>query len=354
MIDAVRYSAAHANVRGAIGRLLPDSVWHRLLSASTLEDILSVLSTTAYSDAVLEQPASLEQIERQFRSYLARHLRSPLFFVRGRPHQLLDWLWRRLELDDLTIVLRGLHNHVPSPQIRSSLLALGPASDLDWQALSTSGFVSNLIERLRGSLYGRFYARALDNAYGQYERQQTVFVLEVSVYLAYYRRLRTLLNGLRGRDRKYAGQFVSLMIDSRNLMWAFRYRVFFGFRPETILSYTLPRGGRVDATVIRRIADGAGLTEIVESVWGPQLPGLERLRELSLRDGVVELELILRRYLYSLACGALTGYPLRLGTLLAYVVLLEAEVDDLVTVSEGKANEWSTDSICSRLIGTRE
>jgi vacuolar-type H+-ATPase subunit C/Vma6 len=263
----------------------------------------------------------------------------------------VDWLWRPFELDNLIMVLRGVHNEMPASRIRSSLIPLGPACYLDWHVLSNSKSVSEVIDRLGDFFHGRFYARALKNAQSQYQRRQTVFFLEVALYIAYYRRLNQLLERLHGPDRKDGERFVGAMIDSQNVLWAYRYRIFFRFGPETVLSYTLPRGGRrVDATVIQRIATGAPLTELVGGLWNGELRGLRRIEDRPPREALVELEVVFRRHLYDLARNALTGYPFRLGMILAYGILLRAEVDDLIAVMEGLANGLSADRISSCLI----
>jgi V/A-type H+/Na+-transporting ATPase subunit B len=141
------------------------------------------------------------------------------------------------------------------------------------------------------------------------------------------------------------------MIDFRNLLWAYRYRIFFKMAPETILSYTVPEGGCVNVRVIQRVATGAPPLEIVRELWGDALPGMERIEDIPARDAVVELEIIFRRYLYREATEMLTGYPLHLGTALAYILLLEAEVDDLIALMEGRINGWSVNRIRSNLIG---
>jgi V/A-type H+-transporting ATPase subunit C len=206
---------------------------------------------------------------------------------------------------------------------------------------------------LRTTFYGEQYARALEPAMERYGREGELFVLEVALDLAYYRRLLRLLDSLAGRDRRDAGRFVGTLIDGHNLLWAFRYRVYFDLSPEEILNYTLQRRLRVDAAMVREIALGASLPEATRAVWNDRLPDLERLEELPPAEALPELELIVRRYLYTLAQRALEGYPFHLGTILAYTVLLESDVQDLIAIAEGKAANWSAEQIRPTLIGSR-
>lgn len=351
MIGTIRYSAANAAVHEGIGRLLPEQVWMRLLAAKSLEEILSILSGTAYRESVLEGPENLDEVERRIRASLAGRLRAAMPFVSGHVRELLDWLWRPLELDNLIIILRALHSRVGAARIRSSLVPLGSASELDWQQLPNAKSVADLVDRMQDSYHGELYGRALDQARQEYERQRTVFVLEVALYRLYYRKLSDIIERLWGRDRKEAKRFVGAIIDSRNLLWVYRYRVFFRFGPETILSYTLPCGEWVDASLIQRAASGAPPAELVKTIWRDGLPDLNFIQNQSQRQTIVELETFFRRYFYDLAHKTLQSYPhFHLGTILAYLILLESEVDDLVSIIEGKANDWSGERIRSCLI----
>jgi len=344
MIGAVQYAAANATIQAGIGRLLQEDIWERLLAASGLAEILSILSETSYRETMLEEPGRVKEVERLLRSYLADRFRLPLPFLGGRVYHLLDWLWRPFEIDNLIIVLRGLHNNVSGSRIRSSLVSLGRGSELPWREMTNSQSISDLIDNVDRSFHGSLYARALENAYNEYQRQQAVFVLEVALYLAYYRRLHRMLERLQGRDRKDAERFVGTAIDSRNLLAAFRYG------PETILSYTLPRQTRVNSAVMQRAATDAPVAELVRSVWGRELSGLSRIEGRSPREAVVELELIFQRHLYSMVRDSIAGYwyPFHLGMILSYEVLLQSEVDDLITIIEGTMNGWSAEHIRSR------
>ncbi|MEZ4657033.1 MAG: V-type ATPase subunit [Caldilineaceae bacterium] len=206
--------------------------------------------------------------------------------------------------------------------------------------------IPDLIERLRKTWYGT----VLQNALEQYRQRQSVFVLEVALELAYYRRLRDLIAQLHGRDRREAEQFIGFWIDAQNLLWAYRYRIYARLSPEEILNYTLHRNLRVNAEVVRAVALGAPLLETVEALWPRLMPAVQSLADLSERDALPRLELLLWRHLYALATQTRAGAALHLGAVLAYEVLLESEVRDLVTIVEGKTANRSAAQLQPYLI----
>jgi len=355
-LDPVRYAAANASARGRIAQFLPADLWSAILAANDLDELVTLLGRSPYQTTlgVITAPGiAPEQVEQALWAYLVRSFRAPLKLVQGKPRNLLEWLWRRFEMDNLKTLLRTVAGGVPPNQIRDSLIPLGAVSELPWTALSEATSILEVVERLRSSYYGAFYARVLDSALDRYRREGQLFVLEVALDLAYFRRLLRLLDSLGGRDRREARHLIGTMVNSQNLLWAFRYRIYFNLSPEEILNYTLQRHLRADATVVRQIALGAPLWEVVKSIWGNRLPNLDRLVDLSPAEALPELELIFRRYLHTLALDKLRGYPFHLGTILAYEILLESEVRYLITVIEGKHAGWSTGRIRTHLIGPR-
>lgn len=353
LFDPVRYAAAHARVRGGIARLVPTAVWTELLNTSTLSALVQQLAGTAYRGVLAPhtgQEREPGRVESALWQYLVQAYRAPLPFLRGGPRALVDGLWRRFEVDNLKTVLRTVGRDAAPARIRASLIPLGPASTLPWEDLTDANSIVAAIDRLGSTRYGRVLGQALE----RYRREERLFVLEVALDLFYYRYLVQLLNGLSGRDRSEAERFVGTRVSSQNLLWAYRYRVHFGLSPEEILNYTLGGGLRVDAAVVRDIATGAPVYEVVTAIWDRRLPDLDRLAGRPDAEALSELELIFWRYLYAEAAKTLRRYPLHLGVVLAYEVLLESEVRDLVVLVEGTAAGWPPDRLKPYFIGTRD
>lgn len=256
------------------------------------------LSLTPYQ-AVLAAIAVEEpdpgEIERRLWQHLARSYRAPLPFMPGGAKVLLAWLWRRFEVENLKTILRGVKSGAPSTQIRRTLVPLGSASDLPWETLTGLASVPAVVDRLEGSFYGRVLEPGLE----RYRREELLFVLEIRLDLAHFRRLLRLIGKLRGRDRREAQRFTGTLVDGQNVLWAFRYRIYDDLSPEEILNYTLHEGVRVDASLIRHIAAGASVPQVLQQVWGEDLPELERLAGLPDKEALWEAEKAFDRYFYS-------------------------------------------------------
>ena len=349
LLEPARYAAVNARTRGLLARLIPDALWAELVVTSTLGEQLDILRQTWYAERLLDLTGDVSNVaglERALWSHLAWAFRLPLRLMRGTSRELLEWYWRRFEVDNLKTILRAAHYNTPLESFRDALTPLEASSTLPWDALIAADSVVAVVNLARQTAYGP----ALDNALDRYRREGVLFVMEVALDLGYTQHLLQLIAQLRGRDHREAMRFVGTWVDAQNLLWAYRYRIYTDFSPEEILNYTLHRGLRVNAAVVRAIALGAPLLEVVQQLWGNGLPDLEMLQELPERDALPRLELILQRHLWSEARQARNGYPLSLATVLAYAILLESEMRDLMTLTEGKAVGWTAEQIRPYLI----
>ena len=349
LLDTPRYAAANAQVRALSTHLLDPMLRRQILEAPDVPTIFSLLQQAGIQAESINtgEKAQTTAIERRLRQRLARLSRLPAQLIAGRPRTLLVWYWRRFEIDNLKTVLRASHYQKPWAAVASGLIDLSPYSAIAWQSLAEAGSIGALIDRLPVDAYRHALAAAMP----RYQRERSLFVLEASLDLMYGRRLAAHIAALHGRDRQEAESYLGFQLDAQNLLWAYRYRIFAQLSPEEILNYTLHRRVRVNADVVRDIALGAPLRETVRSLWGDSLPGSAALGELPDRQALSELELACRRYLAEEVRRAGRGYPLHLGALLAFLIRLEMETQDLTAIIEGRSSNWPSERIRSFLIG---
>jgi vacuolar-type H+-ATPase subunit C/Vma6 len=348
----VQYAAASARVRGRLARLLPASTWSTLISAADPGEFVRELMATDYAQTIADassEPVETGPVESRLRQHMAHGFQAPLRFLPRSTRELLDWRWRHLEIDNIKMILRGVERGASAERIVSTLVPLGPGSDVAWENLAQAVSVAAVVDQLRGTFYGRALRPALD----QYAEEHRLFALEVRLDLEYHRRLLKLIEGLGGEDRHVAERFLGFMIDSQNVIWALRYRIYYHLSPEEILNFTLNHGVRVRPSSMQEIAAGADPVDVLQRVWDGKLGELQALRGLTREEVLARAESLFNRYLYRQAIKTLQGFPLGLGIVLAYHTLLEFEVYDLVTVLEGKAVGYAPDQIRPLLITPR-
>jgi V/A-type H+-transporting ATPase subunit C len=336
MFEFASYAAPQAWARARRSGLISPPLWRRMLEADTLDGLVAIARETRYGSGVTSDPV---RAEKHLGRVLAEETYALKRFVSGRARPLLAWHARRPELDNLKTVLRALHYRQPLERATSSLVPL-PHSPLDWVRLLASSDVAAFVEQLQGSVY----AKPLEDALERYRQEGLPFFLEISLDLAYLRHLLRLIARLGSGDRRQAQRFLGFSIDVHNLLWAYRYRIYARLAPEEILNYTLHRAYRVDIATLRRVVTGAPLQEEAARL------GLRVGAELSEREALERVELESRRLLFARAAESFRGLTFHLGSVLAYGALVEAEVADLVTLLEGKAQGMSAADLVARMI----
>lgn len=337
MFDVAGYAASQAWIRAKRSALISAATWRRLLEEDSLERLVTTARTTRYGERV---SADVGRTERQLARTLAEEMLDLARFVPGRAARgLLVWHARRPELDNLKTVLRTLHFRQPRERAVALLLPL-PRSSLDWRSLLSAGDVASLVEQLRGSVY----ATPLEDALERYREEGSLFFLEVSLDLAYLGQLVRRIGQLAAADRRQAETFLGYAVDVQNLTWAYRYRIYAHLSPEEILNYTLHRGFRVDVRTLRRVVTGSPLSEEAGRL-GVVVP-----EDLPEREALERVEIESRRLLFARAGESFRGLTFHLGAALAYATLLESEIDDLVTLFEGRSEGMTTEALAARLV----
>lgn len=352
-VEAIRYSAVNARVRGLYARLLSDEAWRSLLDAETYAAALEILRTSDYASALAEAEqggsAPLESIERHLAARAARNGRKAMLFTNGRVRDLLFVWWQHWELENLKAVFRGLDQGLSPDEILRLIIPLEDAS-VPWEALAHETSVQGAIDRLSHT----HYRNPLRNALPAYERDRSLFAIEIALDIRYYRDLAAAIDALGGQERAEARRVLGTYLDILNILWAYRHREYYHLSAEEIVNYTLWHTDRTDINLIRQIALGARPQDVIPRVFGERAVDLTPLRDLTGEAMLPALETVLETYWICLARHALSGYPFGLGAILGYLVMEELEVGNIVTLLEAKRMGWSAERIEPMLVRCRE
>jgi V/A-type H+-transporting ATPase subunit C len=350
-IDALQYAAANARLRGLKAQLLSRADWQELLRTKDLAGAIDVLRETAYADVVTgfdPRSQAIEDLERLLTARGAEDCRRAMTFLQGPARALLVVWWQHYELDNLKALFRGLDQNMDIARIQRFLIPLGSYSTLPWDALLHERTVVGLIDLLKDT----HYINPLRNALPMYQRDHTLFGLEVALDVRYYRDLAAGVMDLHGADRDGARRIIGSRIDMLNVMWAYRFREYYKLSPEEIVNYTLWHTFKTDTNLVRDIAMGADPHDVLARVFGEQSFDLSVVGDYFQDEarGLMRLEMALERYWWHMARRELSGYPFQLGGILGYLVLAEFEIRDLVTLLETKGMGWEEAAVREHLI----
>lgn len=351
------YAAISAKVRAMYSTLLSTQEMARLSDAPDFLSLVSLLKNTPYGpylQSLKENELTPRRAILQIKNRLADSFSSVVQMSPERSRPLIKQLYRYFELGNLKAVLRSIvtvssswnPDVTPWDRVREVLFPFGSFSSLPAQAMVESGSVASAVELLKGTPY----ESTMSFAMRRYSAEQNLFPLEVALDLDYWRRLWAEAKKLDGVDREQAAKIIGSLLDMNNLMWAIRYKVYHKLSEEELINYTLPFGYRVRDEDIRAIAAGADVATVVSRVF-PMISDVNTLLE-NPQTGLPKLEVLIKRQVMKQCTSAFVGSPFHIGIPLAFLVLSDLEIQDLVALIEAKSSDITDEDMRSVLLKT--
>jgi V/A-type H+-transporting ATPase subunit C len=350
------YAAISARVRAKYAELLTPQDIVRLSEAPDFLSLFTLLKSTAYGpylEGLKDKDINPRRVIIQIKRKLADAYNSVIQMAPVQTRPLLKQLYRYYEISNLKAILRAIvtvstwnTETALWDRVRDVLFPMGSTSVLPAQAMVESGSVATAIDLLHGTPY----EDTLSFAMKRYSSEQNLFPIEVALDLAYWRRLWSEAQKLTGQDREHSVRIIGSLLDMNNLMWAIRYRVYHKLSEEEIINYTLPFGYRVKDADIRAIAAGADAASVVNRIF-PGLPDISALLE-NPQTGLPRLEVLLKQRIMQECLAAFVGSPFHIGLPLAFLIMHDFEIQDLIVLIEAKSSGMPEDQYRPFLLKT--
>src|ERR1044071_1208172 len=336
------YPAIRARVGAVYAGLLNPQGFLRFSEAPDFMSLFNLLKTTAYGpylDGLKDKDINPRRVIIQVKRKLGEAYNSVIQMAPVQTRPLVKQLYRYYEIGNLKAVLRAIvtvstwNSEMGLwDRVRDVLFPMGPASVLPAQAMVESGSIATAVDLLQGTPYEEILSFAMK----RYSAEQNLFPLEVALDLGFWRRLWAEAQKLTGQDREHSVRIIGSLLDMNNLMWAIRYRVYHKLSEEEVINYTLPFGYRVKDSDIRAIAAGADAASVINRIF-PGLPDVNALLE-NPQSGLPKLEVLLKRRIMEECLAAFVGSPFHIGIPLAFLILHDFEVQDLIVLIEAKSS----------------
>lgn len=350
------YAAISAKVRVLYSNLLSPQDIVRLSDSPDFYSLITSLKSTPYGSylsAVKDNELTPRRAIQQIRYRLADSYSSVIQMSPEQTRPLVKQLYRYFELGNLKAVLRSIitvsawnPDIAPWDRVREVLFPFGSFSALPAQAMVEAGSVPAAVELLKGTPYEATMSFAMK----RFSAEQNLFPLEVALDLDYWRRLWAEAKKLGGLDREQATKIIGSLLDMNNLMWAIRYKIYHKLSEEELINYTLPFGFRVRDEDIRAIAAGADVAAIVSRTF-PTITDVNTLLD-NYHTGLPKLEVQLKRQLMRQCVSAFIGNPFHIGVPLAFLILSDLEIQDLIILIEAKSSDVPDAGFRSLLLKT--
>jgi len=350
------YAAVSSRVRAMYSDLLSPQDMTRLSESPDFPSLVSALKSTPYGkylSGLKDGELTPRRVIQQIRARLADSFSSVVQQTPEQTRPLVKQLYRYYELGNLKAVLRSIQT-VSSwnadlaawDRVREVLFPFGSFSTIPAQAMVEAGNITAAVDLLRGTPY----EEAMSFAMKRYSAEQNLFPIEVALDLDYWRRLWAEARKLSGKDREMAVKIIGSLLDMNNLMWVIRYKIYHKLSEEELINYTLPFGFRVRDDDVRAIAAGSDIAAVITRIY-PGITDASAMLE-NPHSGLPKLEHELKSQVVKQCLAAFIGDPFHIGIPLAYLLLSDFEVQDLVILIEAKSSKMDDEDYRPLLLKT--
>jgi V/A-type H+-transporting ATPase subunit C len=350
------YAAISSRVRAMYSDLLSPQEMTRLSESPDFHALVSALKSTPYGkylSGLKDNELTPRRVIFQIKSRLADSFSSVVQQAPEQTRPLVKQLYRYFEVGNLKAVLRSIQTvtawnpDVPTwERVREVLFPFGSFSTIPAQAMVEAGSVGSAVDLLQGTPYEATMSFAMK----RFSAEQNLFPLEVALDLDYWRRLWAEAKKLSGKDREMGVKIIGSLLDMNNLMWVIRYKIYHKLSEEELINYTLPFGYRVRDEDVRAIAAGSDIGSIVSRIY----PGIADVNSFleNPHSGLPKLEHELKRQVVKQCVAAFIGDPFHIGIPLAYLLLSDFEVQDLIVLIEAKSSNAAEEDYRPLLLTT--
>jgi V/A-type H+-transporting ATPase subunit C len=350
------YAAISARVRSMYSGLLTPQDIARLSESPDFASLVIALKNTPYGQylsGVKESELTPRRVVFAIKNRLSDSFYSVVQQAPEQTRPLVKQLYRYFEVGNLKAVLRSIQT-VSSwssetqtwERVREVLFPFGTFTTIPAQAMVESGNVTAAVDLLKGS----HYEATMSFAMKRFSAEQNLFPLEVALDLDYWRALWSATQRLSGKDHEVGVKIIGSLLDMNNLMWVIRYKVYHKLSEEELINYTLPFGYRVKDDDVRAIASGADIASVVSRIY-PNIQDVNTLLE-NPKTGLPKLEQQLKREVIKTCMAAFVGDPFHIGIPLAFLLLSDFEVQDLILLIEAKSSNAADDDYLPLLLKT--
>lgn len=331
--------------------LRADEYW-ALLNLNSTTEIAGFLKQTAGYGSRLEAllPTKVHRIdlENEIRSSVLAEAESFLFYLGGEQRSFfICWLsW--YEAEQLKSIFRWIHSRRTDRDLMRKRLFHVPGSKLPYEAMLNARDYNEALEALHETKYYNVLCepvRRLTNG------ENNLFSLEMAIDNLVEMNLFAGIQKLRPEERAVLGPLFGTRIDLLNLYHFHRCMWYYNMTIEETLSRMLPVKYKVKAHHIREMSKGNGWEEriaIMEELF-PAYGGIFR-QTLEQEDKELALEMAIKRYNYLKALSILRNGIPGFHTAIAYFILKDHEVTDIIRMIEDVRYDYDRRSAAQYLI----
>jgi len=339
MNDLKKYSFINSKIRALISYLIKPAIFKRCVDAKNIYEIFEILKDTRYGFLMeflndfdlksIEKRLIKEDIDIFFNIYK--------FIPTKTEKEFMFLLLERYEIDNLKIALRlwrkkelvDLDDYMPKRNI---------CFNIDFEKIINAFSLDEIIKVLDNTVYKKVILDSKEFI------NKSLFYLEISLDIDYYKRLFNTINKLSHLDKKVASKILGIEVDIENINLLIKFKKYYNFK-EDISGWFLTGGEFINKEKLKDLYKNVSLDELINKIsFGPY----KDIKEV-FEKNIFFIENFLYEVLLKEVKRILSGFPFTIGTIFGYFILKRKETKNMISLISAKSRNLQKEEILQLL-----
>ncbi|SHE77893.1 V/A-type H+-transporting ATPase subunit C [Caldanaerobius fijiensis DSM 17918] len=328
MDKVTTHAAVNAKVRAMKGEFLTDDDYEKMLNMRSVFDVVRYLKeNTSYKKLLSGMPSenvSRRDLESILKRNMIINIDRIIHYYRGDYRDFIKALYIKYEIEDLKRLARAIFNGSDLDEYKNLFVFIGKYSGIDPAKIFASRSIGQLIQNMEGSDFYPYLKPLLEG------RRDNLFYYEMAIDMAYFSIIQKHWQKLSKDDREALEELEGTIADLYNLQWIYRGMKFYRLSPEELLNYTMDLGRRLTYRDRRALCYARSLDELYSMTM--ETPYAFLFNKDTTRD--IYMERRINRYIFYTLKKIEKSVQLNIIHVVAYVLLLEFEIRDIISIVE--------------------
>ena len=336
-----KYGFIHAKLRARLSKLIPEETLKRMIDANDLQEALQYLKNTPY-EAVINaytDTGDIKMGELELMNQEISTIVEILKYIKDETYTFVEALAIRYEVEVIKDALRfWFDRELRGREVGDSVSYLYRGelvNNINFDVI----IYAESIEEIQTEFQNTIYAPVMEKTLPKVQSETSLFPIETALEALYYKNLIEKLRHLSNRDREIAERVIGIRIDIENISRIVRFSRFTSMKPGELEQHLISGGRFMGGDSLKAAYESSRPERYIIEVLGSHYSDLGALTGESRKNDISQLKLItaflddvLDREIKKL----LVGYPFTIGIILAYVMVKQREISNLVQILNGK------------------
>lgn len=346
----VKFSGINTKVSVLRSRLLSDEDYKALMELQGVKEVYNYLNDkTVYHDVLfmlIGQKIHRGDVEIALHKYNVLALEKIFPMLEDPYKTFIKRYMLKYEIEDLKLIIEKVTGKTNAVNISGNLISSPVVTKIDFQDLLNQDTLKKVFDKIKDTKYHRLLEPYMENV----QDEKFNFYIEMVLDRYYYSQLLKASKKLSEKDSKDAIDLIRQNIDLFNLEWVYRATKYYDMSKEEILNFVLDNGLKLNYDKLKDLIYSTELSKFKDYFANTEY------KFLFSHDYDIDLYMQRRieRFMYYKTLNLYKKSILDFGKILAYILFVEFEIKDLMSIIESKRYKLPSKEISKYLIRTIE